>query len=72
MIWLLLVNLLVLFIALRGICYAADQIEKLRGEMLDVMKDVLENNKRASNDTKALLAFYEQVCEECKKGDMHE
>ena len=69
MIWLLLVNLLVLFVALRGICYASDQIEKLRGEMLDVMKDVLKNNKKASNDMKALLAFYEQVCNECKKGD---
>lgn len=69
MIWLLVVNLIVLFVVLRGVCYITDQVERLRGEMLNVMKDVLENNKRASNDMKALLAFYEQVCNECKKGD---
>lgn len=72
MIWLLLVNLVVLFVVLRGVCYITDQVEKLKSEMVNVMMDVLMNNKRASNDMKALLEFYEQVCEECKKGDTND
>ena len=59
--------LLLSFISFTGVCYIAGILDKQYKELVDLTKDVLHDNKIASNDMKTLLGFYQQVCDECKE-----